>query len=130
MTTSAAESLLEILQSHFNPREEGWSWFVLYRDDEPGGVVEEITGEYEDAEQTARLFAGIVETCHPQRVQLAVCRHRARPTESDRALWRTLRGLVDADVLVDMVIFGRHHRWSMRSEDASPAMTYEGTTIG
>ena len=119
MTTSRTDELLEILQHHFKPQEEGWMWMAFYADDSDGGVVNEITGEYEDPIVAADGLAHIMNEIDPDRVLLALCRSDARPTEADRRLWRRLRGLVDATKLADMVMFNRRAQWSMRAEDAA-----------
>ena len=125
MTTSRTDELLAILQEHFKPREEGWLWVATFRDGDDNGVVQEITGDYGDAAAMAnalgRIVNGVISSCGIDRVYLALCRSEGRPTESDRELWRDLRGRIAGDVLVDMVVFNQREAWSMRAEDAAAA---------
>lgn len=125
MTTSAADELLDILQTHFSPREEGWLWLALYQEGRDGGVVNQIEGDYMDAVATARGLAHIINGVGADRTFLALCRHEGRPREVDRELWRDLRRLVSGDSLIDMVVFNRREAWSMRAEDAA-AMPLQG----
>ena len=115
--TARTEHLLGILQDCFKPREEGWLWLALFAEVE-GGVVQQITGEYEGVRETAWFLAEAINRCRPDHAFVAISREDGRPTESDRELWRDLRGRVDPDVLVDLVVFNRDERWSMRGEDA------------
>jgi hypothetical protein len=119
MAISAADSLLSILQEHFNPREDGWLWIALYEDGHHGGVVQQIDGEYEGAIETGRSLAYIINGCGAPHAFLALCRGDARPTEGDRELWRELRSLLDPRMLTDLVVFNRRKTWSMRAEDAA-----------
>lgn len=123
MTNARIDQLLTILQDHFDPREEGWLWLALFREDDGEGVVNEFTGEYADVEATGRALSlvinGLVERCEVERAYLALCRYDGRPREADRELWRILRHEVPADVLLDLVVFNRDSAWSMRAEDAA-----------
>jgi hypothetical protein len=116
--TSQPETLLAILQTHFNPHEEGWLWVALYAEGHDGGVVNQIEGEYEEPRETAHALGDIINQIGPDHVYLALCRNEGRPAESDRELWRELRGLIDPDRLIDMVVFSARDAWSMRAEDA------------
>lgn len=118
MTTPTIDFLIETLQLHFKPREEGWAWLALHDDDHPG-VVSEITGEYEGAVETAAALANIITGVGAVHAFLALCRASGRPTEADRRLWRHLREHVASDVLVDMVVFNDSAVWSMRAEDST-----------
>jgi hypothetical protein len=96
MTTSRSDTLLTILQDFFNPREEGWLWLATYRDDEDGGTVEQVEGAYEEPVATAHGIADIVTNSGAHKAYIALCRAEAQPLESDRELWRVLRGLLGA----------------------------------
>jgi hypothetical protein len=118
MANSRIATLLAILQDHFNPREEGWMWVAHFiDDDEESGVVNQIEGEYGEPLSMADGLAGVINGSHTQAC-LLLCRRSARPTEADRELWRRLRDLVSAELLVDLVVFDRRGTWSMRDEDA------------
>jgi hypothetical protein len=119
MTTSGTDDLLAILQRFFNPREEGWLWLATYVDGRDGGVVNQIEGAYDDAAESARGLARVINDRRIDRAYVALCRGEGRPTEADRELWRELRRLVSAESLVDMVVFNRREAWSMRAEDAA-----------
>ena len=119
MPMSRTDEFLAILQSCYNPREEGWLWLATYRDDSDQGVVAQVEGHYEDAPATARSLALIVNEVPADRSYLALCRRDGRPTETDRELWRDLRRLAEPDRLIDMVVFNQSDSWSMREEDAA-----------
>jgi hypothetical protein len=121
MVKDKSAQLLAILQDAFNRREEGWLWVATYRNDCQGGVLQEITGHYEDAVETANALADIVSGCGADSAFFALCRGEARPTGSDRELWRTLRRRLDAGTLTDMVVFNRRQIWSMRAEEDAAA---------
>jgi hypothetical protein len=121
MTTSRTDTLLAILQEYFNPREDGWLWLATYRDDADGGIVNQVDGAYQDPTATAYGLARMSNEGGADRAFLALCRPGGRPYEVDRRLWRELRRLVSADVLIDMVVFDRRGTWSMRAEDAAAA---------
>jgi hypothetical protein len=74
MTTSRSEVVLDILQEHFNPREEGWLWVALYADDRDGGVVSQIEGEYDEPTATAQALGRIINGVGPDHAYLALCR--------------------------------------------------------
>jgi len=42
MPMSRTDEFLAILQSCYNPREEGWLWLATYRDDSDQGVVAQV----------------------------------------------------------------------------------------
>lgn len=119
MTRSRTAELLAILQSCFNPREEGWLWLALYGDYQDTGVVQEFTGEYDDPEVTAHGLSRLIEAVAADRAYLALCRGDGRPTERDREMWRVLRRMVTPEALEDLVVFNRREAWSMRAEDAA-----------
>jgi hypothetical protein len=121
MTTSRTDDLLAILQGHFKPRENGWLWLATDFDGDERGIVHEITGAYEDPVAAAYGVGRIVDACTPDHAYIALCRSEGRPTESDREMWRVLRGLVSAETLTDMVVFNRRQAWSMRAEDTAAA---------
>jgi hypothetical protein len=113
------EKLLPILQDCYKPRESGWLWVAFYREGDENGIVEEITGEYGDPDLMSAALAEIINGVTPDRAWLALCRPDGCPREADRAFWRRLRDLVEAERLVDMVIFNRQSVWSMREEDSA-----------
>jgi len=121
MTSARIDELLGILQQFFNHREEGWLWLAFYADDAPGGVLNQIEGQYEDPVTIAKSLAYLVNEIAPDRAHLAVCRWDGRPTEDDRELWRQLDRLVPADRLLDMIVFNAELRWSMRADNAVAA---------
>jgi hypothetical protein len=118
--TTPDQSLLPILQSHYNPREQGWLWVAFYDDHQPGGVVEQIDGSITaeaGAAEAAKSLAIVINGATCRRCYLLLCRETGRPAEDDREMWRALRALVDADKLVDLVVFDDRNTWSMRGED-------------
>ena len=118
MTSARNAELLEILQQHFNPREDGWIWLALYVDGRDGGLVNQIEGEYEDVDESAAGLAHIINADLADEAHLALCRPEGRPTERDRELWRAVRARTTPSRLTDMVVFNRTQLWSMRAEDA------------
>lgn len=120
MTISGTDDLLPTLQKCFNPREDGWLWLATYVDGREGGVVAQLEGDYEDPAAAASGLAHIIRDCGADRAFLALCRRDAQPTENDRELWRTLSRLVDAERLIDLVVFNRHQARSMRAETRTP----------
>jgi hypothetical protein len=125
MTRSRAEDLLGILQEHFNPREEGWMWLATYPESGTG-VVEQFEGPYDDPPATAHGLGHTINERGADLAFLALCRQEGRPTEADRALWRNLRVLASPEKLVDLVVFNKHHAWSMRREDVDAARAAGG----
>ena len=120
MTASRTDSLLAILQNHYNPREEGWLWMASFLGDDDKGVVNQFEGSYEDPVRTA---AGLAEVINGLGVlaYLALCRFEGRPREADREMWRALRDQASPDLLIDMVVFDKDRAWSMRAEDNAAA---------
>jgi hypothetical protein len=94
-------------------------WLALYRGECDKGLVNQIEGAYDDPIISARALGRIINECGADHAYLALCRHEGRPRESDRELWRELRGLVSTDRLIDMVVFGPDESCSMRTEDAA-----------
>jgi len=119
MTSARIDELLGILQQFFNPREEGWLWLAFYADDAPGGVLNQMEGQYEEPVATAESLAYLINEIAPDRASIALCRWDGRPTEDDRELWRRLDRLVSADRLLDMIVFNAGMCWSMRSDDVT-----------
>ena len=123
MNDGRHDELLDILQRCYKPREDGWLWMAMYQDDQEGGVVSEIEGDYEDPVATADSLTAILNDVRPDRCYFALCRRGGRPRESDRWLWRRLREQISTDSLVDFVVFDDEAAWSMRAEDAEAAAT-------
>lgn len=120
MTTSRTDTLLTILQDHYNRREEGWLWMATFFDGDEKGVLNQFEGAYFDPEPTAQGLAEVINGLGAQ-AYLALCRFDGRPRESDRDLWRILRNQASPDLLLDMVVFNNEHAWSMRAEDTAAA---------
>ena len=121
MTDRRIDTLMKILQQHFNPREEGWLWIALYADGRDGGVLNQIEGECTDIPATAHALTTIITGGDPDRVYLALCRWDGRPRESDRELWRMLDAQISSDKLADMIVFNDSQRWSMRADNIAAA---------
>ena len=121
MTISGTHDVLPILQECFDPREDGWLWLATYVDGRQGGALAQIEGDYEDPAAVASGLAQIISDCGADRCYLALNRRDAQPTEGDRELWRDLCRLVDAERLIDLVVFNRDQAWSMRAETGTPA---------
>ena len=121
MTTKRIDNLLSTLQQFFNPREEGWVWVALERDDLDRGVVSQIEGAYDDPSDAARGLTNVIEASEADRAYVAICRWDGRPTEDDRAVLSELDRTFSADRLIDMVAFNDVQRWSMRADSAAAA---------